>query len=769
MSKKTLEQQVNNSKKDIENKRKMYNSEIEFGWIHGFQKDAIQNSSGARINYNFDNWNFELKFHKFKDQDFLIVIDSGTHGLTGPNFDRNQLENYQKETENIPENYRLARFSSANNSGGVSNSAGLYGVGKSVYAMASFDYKYYFDSLSVDGYRSNIYDAGELFYPAKEGEEAKDFIFSSTGLNPLEKTGTRIIICNPRTELVETINDKTLKSYIEETWWRSVLMYPPSAFININGEIISYPKFLDKDNIIHFYDIDKPFIADNGYQVKRIGLYVLKECKEHEKGFYFYRKGMRIGKINIQNIPKELKNDFVGYIEVDESWEMELSLIENATHYDVEMGGKHRREYSILRNVVNEFFIEQMNEWGFIKKEETQDLILNKQLNQIKRKLEDLFANLGFDDLGVGEQKQKILFRLIKIEYPETGSKSIFNKNIINCRFLIRNQFKNHVNMEFSSSIINYYGNETLLHNEMITMKGESKYEGFLTITINDINSTPYERNQVSLKLTPTRGNSIKKSFEFYYKKDTPEPSWRDFSLVINNMNLPRKNSKRINTDESIQNISYSIKNNTAADVDLVLSVSTHNIESNGNEIEKIDRIYFTAESGSENIISIRDIVFSKTTYENHLLKGVLEIRARLISNCNIGDIEKGDRLTHYDYKVYFNRNEKKGIEDSFDIQYKKLPDDFRRSWVEGYGQQKVIYFNIAHPAYVITKEQGNTEEYFFEQMLKQFVNLYVREGNYSVLSIDRREYEYLDPYQKHEKINDCIENLLFISLKGGS
>ena len=46
------------------------------------------------------------------------------------------------------------------------------------------------------------------------------------------------------------------------------------------------------------------------------------------KSISYYRKGMKIGEIDLKEIPKKLEGKFWGYIEVDEQWEAGLSEIE---------------------------------------------------------------------------------------------------------------------------------------------------------------------------------------------------------------------------------------------------------------------------------------------------------------------------------------------------------------------------------------------------------------------------------------------------------
>ena len=62
----------------------------------------------------------------------------------------------------------------------------------------------------------------------------------------------------------------------------------------------------------------------------------------------------------------------------------------------------------------------------------------------------------------------------------------------------------------------------------------------------------------------------------------------------------------------------------------------------------------------------IKDIFFDQKVYEQYLTSGLLELRARLIAVEDSGEIEKGDKITSYKYKIYLNCDEKMGFKIHF-------------------------------------------------------------------------------------------------------
>lgn len=142
---------------------------------NGFQKDAIQNAVGARKTDKWKNWSCDISIVNNSKGLFLVVEDCGTVGLVGDNIKGSDVNEMMNKGEKLPSTERLARFSSMFNSGGNTTGGGLFGAGKSVYSVASKDYKYYFDSLREDGkYVANVNDGGQVMPLALEEAEAKN-------------------------------------------------------------------------------------------------------------------------------------------------------------------------------------------------------------------------------------------------------------------------------------------------------------------------------------------------------------------------------------------------------------------------------------------------------------------------------------------------------------------------------------------------------------------------------------------------------------------
>ena len=371
---------------------------------NGFQKDAIQNAVGARKTHKWKNWKCDISLVENTHGKYVVVEDSGTVGLTGSNTPAEEINEMMARGEKLSAYERLSRFTSMFNSGGNTTGGGLFGAGKSVYSVASESYTYYFDSLREDRkYVANLNKSGQVESVAFEGDKAKKFILEKTGLSEKKTVGTRVIIENPKQELVDAIVSKEIIPLIQESWWLIIQRLPEGSAISVNGDPVCVPANIKngKNN----FELQNPETYTAGHKVKHFGLYVFENGDNCWTGISYYRKGMKIGEIDIKEIPKKVEGKFWGYIEVDEQWEDDLADIEDKVHFGVSKGKKNTATYQHLKNYCNYKFKANMVEWGYIKDKENEDKKLKDELKQIAEDIQDLFDKLGFEDLGKGPQK----------------------------------------------------------------------------------------------------------------------------------------------------------------------------------------------------------------------------------------------------------------------------------------------------------------------------------------------------------------------------
>lgn len=339
---------------------------------NGFQKDAIQNAVGARKTDKWKNWSCDISFVENEHGRFVIVEDCGTVGLTGKNTPSEEINEMMAQGKTLPSTERLSRFTSMFNSGGNTTGGGLFGAGKSVYSVASSTYTYYFDSLREDGkYVANINKCGQVMSVALEEDAAKKYIFESTGLQAKKTNGTRVIIEEPKEELVTSIQSGEIIPLIQESWWLIIQRFDETSCISVNGTPITVPQGI-KDGTYTF-ELQAPETYATDYKVKHFGLYIFENGDNIWEGVSYYRMGMKIGEIDLKDIPAKIEGKFWGYIEVDKLWEDALSDIEDKVHFGVSKGQKRTTTYQYLKNYCNEKIRANLVEWGFIKDKENED------------------------------------------------------------------------------------------------------------------------------------------------------------------------------------------------------------------------------------------------------------------------------------------------------------------------------------------------------------------------------------------------------------
>ena len=220
-----------------------------------------------------------------------------------------------------------------------------------------------------------------------------------------------------------------------------------------------------------------------------------------------------------------------------------------------------------------------------------------------------------------------------------------------------------------------------------------------------------------------------------------------------------------MNFGESVTKVCYRIENKRNHSLNYKLNISIHNA-SDPNCPKVLDIASFTGEVAPfEDVITpyVEEIPFAEEVFSQYLSEGVLELRARLIANKADPEFEKGDKITFYHYKIFLNCDEKHGKSESFAIHGVEEPDNYRRSWNTP-GNARSIYINLGHAAYLNLQDYPEIQrEYLREQMLKQYVWLYLSEGRYDMFGA---EFAELEPQEAAPKVLDKIETVYYESLR---
>lgn len=734
---------------------------------NGFQKDAIQNAVGARKTNKWKNWKCDISLIKNDLGRYVIIEDSGTVGLTGKNIPTKEINKLMREGTVLPAEERLSRFTSMFNSGGNTTGGGLFGAGKSVYSVASKTYTYYYDSLREDGvYVSNVNNRGQVNSIAYEGSEAKKYIKENTGLDEKKTIGTRIIIEDPKDELVESITSGEIVPLIQESWWLIIERLPAGSAITVNNVPITVPDDIKKTR--RAYELQKPESYSQGYKVKHFGLYVFENGGNIWSGLSYYRKGMKIGEIDIKDIPKEVEGKFWGYVEVDELWENDLSDIEDKVHFGVSRGKKHTNTYQNLKNYCNNKFHENMIQWGFIKDNKTEDKKLKDKLEAIAEELQDLFDKLEFENLGTGPQKTDFDVRWQDIRYPVAETEKVTSGDEIAFSVRITSYYPKDKKFDYKISVVDHENRSVLYQIDAgeITVKSNTVHRKDFVHVVTKKNSKQYAENHIVLSVKAIDSGEVKtKVLPYFFDIDKPNTSGETVDLTLHKCLFPTQGSRRVNFGEAVRKVCWKIENKRNHTLNYRLNVSIHNAsDETCPKIVDILPLTGTIRPFEDQITPYLDeIVFDKDTYEPYLPKGTLELRARLIANEDDPIYEKGDKITSYHFKIFLNTDEKNGKSNSFKPMSVEDENNFERSWRKS-GNDREIYLNVKHPAYINLKDYPDIQhDYMREQMLKQYILLYMDEGKYDIFGDG---FTDLEPQEAADIVLQKVESVYYESLK---
>lgn len=734
---------------------------------NGFQKDAIQNAVGARKTNKWKGWNCDISYVENSCGRFVVVEDTGTVGLTGKNTPGTEVNQMMAEGKVLPPEERLSRFTSLFNSGGNTTGGGLYGAGKSVYSVASEDYTYYFDSLREDGkYVANVNACGHVMETALEDDVAKKFILDHTGMTEKTTVGTRVIIVSPKAELSDSIQNGDIIPYIQESWWLIIQRLTDDASITVNGAPVLVPA--DIKNTPCFFELQNPEVYSPGHKVKHFGLYVFEDGSNIWSGISYYRKGMKIGEIDIKDIPKKVEGKFWGYIEVDEFWEDELSDIEDKVHFGVSKGKKKTITYQNMKNYCNSKFRANMAEWGFIKDKESEDKKLKDELKSIAEELQDLFDKLKFEDLGKGPQKADFDIRWQDIRYPEADTERVTSGDEIAFSVRIKSSYAADKRFDYKLFVIDPENGSVVSQIDAgkVTVHSNTVHRMDFVHKVSKDNSRQFAENRIVLSVKVIgSGKEKTKVLPYFFDIDKPDNSRETVGLTLHECLFPIQGSRRVNFGESVREVCWKIENKRNHTLKYRLNVSVHNA-SDKNCPKITDVVSMTGEIPPfEDVVTpyVDEIVFDQATYEPYLTEGVLELRARLIANEDDPMYEKGDKITFYHFKIFLNTDEKNGKSDSFEIELANAPDRYERAWRTP-GNGRTITLNIGHAAYLNLADYSEIQhDYLREQMMKQYVLLYLDEGKYDVFG---EGFADLEPQEAVDKVLQKVESVYYESLK---
>lgn len=451
---------------------------------HGVQKDAIQNSWDARLDKKTaKGWEVTFELIETNKITLFSFTDKSTTGLTGRILMPKDLE------EDLSIEERWGRFENVAFTKKPSEHAlGARGRGKFIFVGASnfraksIDKKeihrlLLYDTLRNDGiYRFGfrtitLTDSPIQAFEGIEGEiKLKEL--TNNKLEPIKQIGTRVIIVNPISELIENIKNGNFMEFINETWWEIIKNYNAKIQLKIGDTIykarlLKYFKFPSGDsNRFKIYtkkNIKLPQAPN--YLIKNIQIvYDTKNnIPEDVRGISIQRGGMKVCSIPIRYIDKSIADSIYGYINFETSLEEKLLKHEGIEHYSFDFK-------KLIPRLVRQFIEEQIDKFirdklginvgtkiKTYEKDKSAELKALYQLNNIAKEL----GILGKGITTVTDPSQEFIKKIIpvrlifcKFDFPAKTLRVNYGEEIKNINLQIKNNTDTSKNIGVRFSIL---------------------------------------------------------------------------------------------------------------------------------------------------------------------------------------------------------------------------------------------------------------------------------------------------------------------------
>ena len=754
---------ISNFDSEIEQTIVLYETSPAKGLCHGFQKDAIQNGWGHRLNKKGENWKMLIKYLKNEHGEFVIVEDCGNTGLIGKNYSRNELSEMMANKVKLGPEEKLARFSTLYNSGGNVDSAGLFGRGKWMYQTVSKNYEIYFDSLTSEGkYISNHRTGSKIIYPSCEGDDAKLLIKEKTGLDEKTTTGTRVIICNPKKEVVDYILSKKILDDTNETWWRIFEKYNAIIEVYNNDELLGvgevpeiYKKYYGNEK----YCIEYPkFDVTPGYRVKRIKLFYTEEDEEIPEdlgNISYYRNDMKIGDIySIDSLPvdEKYRKRLGGFVELEQEWEKEMENNENLTHYGPKL--PRLTSFQNIKKATKSHLEEFLIAKGLKKKETRVDP--DKNLKELAYDLTDFLKDCDIKidwDALKSTKNTKPLSVECKKSYPNEGKRTVEFDQEMKFKYVID---KLVADKEFEVKILLYSedGNISEYLTQSITIDG-NKYESEEIIIPY---SAFYEetRNVVKVSVVSKTNVNSKNSCTFPVYAGIDEiVDKSDIEFKIKNIIFPDDKSRTVLFNQDIKDIVVSITNNTNKDIIVSVSGFVQDVYDRNNTIEEIYRNNaLELNSGCNLDVEVGDIHFGEKYMSR---KGPMKIKFKLAHISGL-DLEKGEIISEFGITILYEEEQKDETINPF-ITGTYHGDKYEKSKLELKNGTYFLDFNLDYIFYRDIPEDNNEflyKLYFAEDMIKAIIQIKLQNEDYSIINCDKDTVEELLEWEIYERASNA-------------
>ena len=743
-----------------------YNTDPALGVAHGLQKEAIQNSHGARDKQSRVPWTCSFRLLESSNGLLLSITDQGTCGLTGT-----ITPNTKDRPDHFPPSERLARFESMFDSGG-DEGPGLFGRGKLIFNACSEDRLIFYDSLTRDGKylfgkRHIKGRACEQYKRAYEGEAARTRLREEFGaaLQPLSTPGTRITIVRPTAEVLDAVQSGDFLTAIGDTWWE--IIQKENVEITVSGKngtvthavlpenFGGLPKVSRNKWRVYRTDNTTVEVGDVKYKIKHLHILIPPQghkLREEQLGIFVQRKGMQVGRLPVAGIPEEVADRLFGYVQLDEAYEEVLAASENLTHY----GFSHtkRPEFRALRKWVQEHFNTFMDSIGLGRKTD-QNARARESAEEANAALNGILKDLGVPSLGTGrESRRDFSVSIESLEFGDGNNLVKIGETLEGFLFRIANHTSGQkdVSVEVATSREDGRVIETIL--PKVTMRlhpGQSKSTDKLRIHFV---TGVYESGQkVSCTATVSDLDEIvlaRRTFIVFVDTPPPPPAPELAEIELTEYEFPREDSKRVNFGQSILGLTYTIHNRTAQRMSARVRIVTIWADE-GVELDEVSNQDVVLSPYGSIDCHVEELKVTEERY-GEVNRGKIKLRCTATGLESTNLWERGRRLAEKTTMFYLEMDPSYGLFEDIgwvpagagEPRSKASPTAGTKSWK--------LDINITHPAFLnADPDEDRRVEYILEEEARQaaFVLLSRDQGPalLKILGLDpRTKIEEMDP-----------------------
>lgn len=735
----------------------------------GLQKDAIQNGWGARLNKKGAEWSFEFELIEDKSRgNFLLVTDQISYGLTGEDI-KTLASDELKKKEN-----RLARFRSMLYSGDNQQGAGSFGRGKTLYLASSKKHYIIYDSFThkkeyklgftrIEG--DELKNSKIIFIEDKAKKYLKEHV--SERIRPLSKCGTRIIIIDPREELIEAIKTGRLVKYIGDTWW-PILKRDLKIAVICNGkkvEAMAPIEFRDlrsTDSTERKCRTYSPSFDYKGTKCKfkRVQMFLSnkKRIPEEIQGIHLYRREMKIGQIEVKEVPPEIAEKYYGYVELETVSPLENIYMEQAVEgLDHSSFDGHKGIFQHIKSEIQDCFNKFKEEMGYGYYKGQEERKTKEASDQALLELQKEWPDLS----GVAEGTpppllKKLEIRLVSLEFPRPQEKYVrLGEDLTNIVFKIKNVSSSDLNLFITIKTMGENHNMIdQLMRENITIEVNKAWKN-IPIGFN-VNSSKYNNNKFYLVCSceHTDGKiEAEKNITIYIGPFVAPQFIKPISLELESIIFPK--DRRVDFGQKVTQIKYIARNETSIKINARFRLRVLDYNTKQQEIVICEKDIALKPNGEEDIIC-PDFEVEAEKYIKVLEgteKGSVILRASVVNlnnfsvnyNEEIKTYEKGDKLAIYDTRFWINCEAGKGIFDRVDCSWDGGEEE-PKSRVEG----STFILNNTHPEFIVIKDSGDQsgrKNFIYEQYCRQGLILIVRKGKF-------------DKWPDHPRYPDCKKDI---------